>query len=79
MRFKGGEAAHGANAGLQVARDLLAPLQSKYDDISNADFWSLAACCAITAMGGPEIPWRAGRPDSGPGESVPDGRLPDAT
>jgi len=31
-------------------------------------------------MGGPEIAWRAGRPDADSGDdSVPDGRLPDAT
>jgi cytochrome c peroxidase len=80
MRFDGGEAAHGANAGLQIARDLVAPLKEKYQDFSNADFWSLAAICAIKVMGGPDISWRAGRPDSGSGkDSVPDGRLPDAT
>lgn len=80
MRFKGGEADHGANAGLQIARDLLEPIKRKHADFSNADFWSLAACCAIKAMGGPDIPWRAGRPDAGTGnDSVPDGRLPDAT
>jgi catalase (peroxidase I) len=80
MRFDGGEAAHGANAGLQIARDLVAPLKEKYQDFSNADFWSLAAICAIKVMGGPDISWRAGRPDSASGkDSVPDGRLPDAT
>jgi len=47
MRFKGGEADHGANAGLQTARDLLEPIKRKHSDFSNADFWSLAACCAI--------------------------------
>lgn len=31
-------------------------------------------------MGGPDIPWRSGRPDAGAGsDSVEDGRLPDAT
>lgn len=80
MRFSGGEAAHGANAGLQIARDLVAPLKDQYQDFSNADFWSLAAICAIKVMGGPSISWRAGRPDStSSADSVPDGRLPDAT
>lgn len=80
MRFSGGEAGHGANAGLQIARDLLAPIKQKNSDFSNADFWSLSACVAIEVMGGPRISWRAGRPDAGTGsDSVPDGRLPDAT
>jgi cytochrome c peroxidase len=78
MRNAGGEASHGANAGLGIARDLLAPVKSKFEDFSHADFWSLAAVCAIKVMGGPDIPWRAGRPDATKGD-VPDGRLPDAT
>jgi len=80
MMFEGGEAAHDANAGLGVARNLLAPLKEKYPDVSSADFWSLSAICAIQVMGGPKIQWRAGRPDAKSGsESAPDGRLPDAT
>jgi len=79
MRFGEGESAHGANAGLNIARDLLKDLKAKYPHFSNADFWSLTACCAIKVMGGPDIPWRSGRPDGGRHDSVPDGRLPDAT
>lgn len=80
MRFEGGEAAHGANAGLHIARNMLAPIKEKYPDFSHADFWSLTAICAIKVMDGPSIPWRAGRPDASAGsDSVPDGRLPDAT
>lgn len=80
MRFRGGESAHGANAGLDEARNFLAPIKAKYPSVSNADLWSLAAVCAIKTMGGPDIPWRAGRVDASYGsQSVPDGRLPDAT
>jgi catalase (peroxidase I) len=80
MRFAKSEADHDANAGLNIARDMLAPLKEKYPHFSNADFWSLTACCAIKAMDGPDIPWRSGRPDAGEGsDSVEDGRLPDAT
>jgi len=80
MRFGGGESDHGANAGLQIARDLLAPIKDKYPGISNADLWSLSAVVAVKEMGGPDIPWRAGRKDStGSHASVEDGRLPDAT
>jgi len=80
MRFAQGESEHGANAGLKIARDLLEPLKAKHPDISYADFWSLAAVCAIKVMDGPDVAWRAGRPDADDkNDSVPDGRLPDAT
>ena len=81
MRFEqSGEAVHGANAGLKLARELIEPIKQKYPSLSYADFWSLTAVCAIKVMGGPEISWRAGRPDAPTVESsVPDGRLPDAT
>ena len=81
MRFENtGEAVHGANAGLKIARDMLEPIKAKHPNLSYADFWSLTAVCAIKVMGGPDIAWRAGRPDAGDkADSVPDGRLPDAT
>lgn len=80
MRFKGGEAAHGANAGLDKARDFLEPIKQKFPSLSYSDVWSLAAVCAIKTMGGPDISWRAGRVDStGAVDATPDGRLPDAT
>jgi len=80
MRFSEGESKHGANAGLNHAQAALADLKKKYPNISNADFWSLAAVCAIKVMGGPDVAWRAGRPDADEAnDSVPDGRLPDAT
>ena len=71
------EATWGANAGLAGARDFLAPVAAKYK-MSNADVWTLAACVAIEHMGGPSIPWRAGRTDSPKPTTVPDGRLPAA-
>jgi cytochrome c peroxidase len=80
MRFDFGESTHGANAGLAIARDLLAPIKARHPSISNADLWSLAAICAIKVMGGPDIAWRAGRPDACcDNDAAPDGRLPDAT
>jgi len=80
MRFGLGESKYGANAGLDQAQKHIEPLKNKYPNISNADFWSLAAVCAIKVMGGPDIAWRAGRPDANSeNDSVPDGRLPDAT
>lgn len=79
MRKTGGEADHGANAGLQIAVELLNPVCEKFPQFSTADIWSLTACCAIKEMGGPEISWRPGRHDERGMDSAPEGRLPDAT
>ena len=49
MRFAP-ESAHGANAGLSVARDLLEPVKKKYPGLSYADLWSLAGVVAIQEM-----------------------------
>eukprot|EP01108_Squamamoeba_japonica_P002039 TRINITY_DN193_c0_g1_i4.p2 TRINITY_DN193_c0_g1~~TRINITY_DN193_c0_g1_i4.p2 ORF type:complete len:350 (-),score=203.64 TRINITY_DN193_c0_g1_i4:60-1109(-) len=78
MRFEP-EAAHGANAGLDVARTLLRPLVAKYPGVSVSDLWQFAAIVAIEEMGGPRIPFRFGRVDKPDGSHcTPDGRLPDA-
>eukprot|EP01125_Pyxidicula_operculata_P005471 TRINITY_DN193_c2_g2_i1.p1 TRINITY_DN193_c2_g2~~TRINITY_DN193_c2_g2_i1.p1 ORF type:complete len:528 (-),score=143.00 TRINITY_DN193_c2_g2_i1:149-1732(-) len=78
MQFKT-VGSHGANAGLQIARDLLEPIRAAYPQVSLADFWQLAAVAAISAMGGPQIPFRYGRTDHSEPQSTPDGRLPDAS
>lgn len=72
------ESFHGCNAGLLVARDLLAPIHAKYPDISHADLYQLASVVAIEHAGGPVIPFRMGRKDAPEAECTPDGRLPDA-
>ncbi|PNW79135.1 hypothetical protein CHLRE_09g401886v5 [Chlamydomonas reinhardtii] len=78
MRFAP-ECEWGANAGLAVARKLLEPVKAAHPWISYADLWTLAGVVAIEEMGGPTIPWRAGRSDAPDGSKiVPDGRLPDA-
>jgi len=78
MRFRP-ESAHGANAGLAVARDLLEKVKVKYPGISYADLWTLGGVVAVKAMGGPDVPWKPGRMDrAGPESCPPDGRLPDA-
>jgi cytochrome c peroxidase len=78
MRFSP-EADHGANAGLNIARDVLEPVKQKYPGISYADLYTLAGAVAIEEMGGPTIPWRVGRSDDPNGSTcTPDGRLPDA-
>ncbi|KAI8810031.1 heme peroxidase [Cladochytrium replicatum] len=79
MRF-GPEANDGANAGLQIARDLLEPIKKEFPEISYADLWTLAGVVAIQEMGGPVIPWRPGRTDAVSVAAVPpQGRLPDAS
>ena len=71
---------HGANAGLQVARDVLEPIKAKNPAISYADLWTLAGVVAIEEAAGPVIPWRPGRSDKPDGSHCPpDGRLPDAS
>lgn len=73
------ESGHGANAGLDIARNLLAPIKKEYPDISYADLYQLASVQAIEYAGGPKIPFRMGRKDASESETTPDGRLPDAT
>ncbi|KAI8822804.1 heme peroxidase [Chytriomyces cf. hyalinus JEL632] len=78
MRFDP-EASHGANAGLAVARKVLEPIKKQFPQITYADLWTLAGVAAIQEVGGPIIPWRAGRADAVSAEVCPpDGRLPDA-
>ncbi|SCZ97889.1 BZ3500_MvSof-1268-A1-R1_Chr3-3g06436 [Microbotryum saponariae] len=68
-----------ANAGLQHARVFLEPVKEKYPWISYADLWTLAGVVAIKEMGGPDIPWKAGRTDfTDDSKCPPRGRLPDA-
>lgn len=62
MRF-GPEAADPANAGLYHAIEFLMPLKVANPWISHADLWTLAGVTAVEAMGGPKVPWKAGRVD----------------
>lgn len=79
MRFSK-ESNHGANAGLQIARDLLEPIKKKYENCTYADLYTLAGGVAIEVMGGPKIGWRNGRSDAKDESACPpDGSLPDAT
>ncbi|CAK9071320.1 unnamed protein product [Durusdinium trenchii] len=83
MRLSGSaEQQMAANAGLQVAIKLLAPISAKYVPrlISHADLWVVAANVAIKVMGGPVITTRYGRLDAQQAsQSAPSGtgRLPD--
>lgn len=78
MRFEP-ESLHGANAGLNVARNLMEKLKQEFEWISYGDLWTLAGVCAVQEMGGPKIPWRPGRVDGFAKDATPDGRLPDAS
>lgn len=78
MRFSP-EADHGANAGLQKARNFLEPIKAQFPDISYADLWVLAGYTAIEEMGGAPMKFQGGRTDCKDASGcTPDGRLPDA-
>jgi len=58
---------------------LIATQVAKDHGLSRADAYTLAGVVAVAHMGGPEVPWAAGRSDAADGStSPPDGRLPDA-
>ncbi|GAA6021813.1 hypothetical protein JCM10207_002071 [Rhodosporidiobolus poonsookiae] len=76
MRFAP-EANHGANAGLEHARNHLEKIKKQFPEITYSDLWTLAGVCAIQEAGGPYIPWRSGRKDGNVENCTPDGRLPD--
>jgi cytochrome c peroxidase len=78
MRFEP-EATFPANAGLNVARDALEPVKTKFPDLTYADLYAYSGVVAVEEAGGPKIPFSAGRLDFISGvTSPPDGRLPDA-
>ena len=57
---------------------LLQPYKDRYPTVGYADLWALAAVVAVEGMGGPIVPYRAGRRDArSAADSVPHGRLPD--
>lgn len=70
------ELRHAANAGLNIAVDLLEPIKQKHPRITYADLYQLAGVVAVEVTGGPTIEFIPGRRDS---SVVPEeGRLPDA-
>ncbi|KAK7033326.1 peroxidase [Favolaschia claudopus] len=78
MRFQP-ESLHGANNGLNIARDLMEKIKAQFPWISYGDLWTLGGVAAVQEMAGPKIPWRPGRIDGTADNVTPDGRLPDAT
>ena len=47
--------------GLAEARKRLEPIKGQFPGLSYADLWILASYVAIEEMGGPKMPFRAGR------------------
>jgi len=78
MRFAP-ESLHAANAGLDVARDLMEGVKKEFSWISYGDLWTLGGVAAVQEMAGPKVPWRPGRVDGFAEHVTPDGRLPDAS
>lgn len=77
MRFAN-EGGHGANNGLNIARDHMEGIKKQFPWISYGDLWTLGGVAAVQETGGPVIPWRPGRIDGIEAQQTPDGRLPDA-
>jgi len=79
MRFEP-ESTDGANAGLNMMRDMLLPVSAKNPDVSKADIWCAAGAFAVEASGGPKIDLAFCRSDEKPKANYPEnGRLPDAS
>ena len=65
------------SVGLQVARDALEPLHTKFPWLSYADLYIFAGSTALAAMGGPDVEVKLGRKDHpGPTSPILNGRLP---
>lgn len=64
------------NAGLNFARDLLAPIKKSHSWISYSDLWILASYVALEATGGPVIKFRGGRQDAPESKAIAPGRMP---
>jgi len=77
MRFDP-ESSDGANAGLNIMRDLLKPVQDEFPFVSTADIWTRAGVFAIKMAGGPDVPFGYGRSDATDNSACPaNGNLPD--
>jgi L-ascorbate peroxidase len=76
LRFPA-ECAHGCNAGLVSAVELLKPIKDKVPNVSWADLMQMASALAIEDAGGPKIDMRYGREDCPKEElKAADGVLP---
>jgi catalase (peroxidase I) len=74
------EAKDGANAGLDIVRDMLVDVKTHFPDVSISDIWALTGAAAVEKTGGPKIPVGMGRVDQPDcNKCPPNGRLPDAS
>lgn len=79
MRFEP-EISDEANTGLDIMRNILAPVIKRHPEISISDIWTYAGKCAIEFTGGPTIPYKFGRIDARDGSGCPaHGNLPNAS
>jgi len=80
MRFEP-EHSDAANSGLFIIHDLLVRVKAAFPQLSLADLWTYSGCKAVEFMGGPRVPFRAGRADVPLEEAdvPPNGLLPDAS
>lgn len=60
MRFEP-ESKHGANNGLNIARDHMETIKAKFPWISYGDLWTLAGIASIAELGGPMVRSSASR------------------
>lgn len=65
MRFAP-ECKWGANAGLDVARQILEPIKQRNPAITYADLWTLAGAVAVEHVGGPKVSVSSARYPHGP-------------
>eukprot|EP00607_Mallomonas_marina_P010425 CAMPEP_0182424348 /NCGR_PEP_ID=MMETSP1167-20130531/10556_1 /TAXON_ID=2988 /ORGANISM="Mallomonas Sp, Strain CCMP3275" /LENGTH=296 /DNA_ID=CAMNT_0024604103 /DNA_START=143 /DNA_END=1033 /DNA_ORIENTATION=- len=73
------ELAHGANAGLKIALNLLGSIKKKHENVGWADLMQMASAVAVEHAGGPKIPMKYGRVDAVSAEECsPEGNLPNA-
>ncbi|KAJ3037603.1 hypothetical protein HDV00_001491 [Rhizophlyctis rosea] len=76
LSFKATDPLHG---GLDLARNRLDPVKERFPEVTYADLYVLCGVVAVKELGGPSIPWRAGRKDIQLGDQVhkdQEGRFP---
>jgi len=78
MRFPK-EVGYAANAGLENGKKFLESIHKEFPWLTHGDLYTLGGVVAVQEMGGPSIPWRAGRIDQDETFVTADGRLPDAS
>jgi catalase (peroxidase I) len=79
MRFEP-ESTDDANAGLDIARNMMENVKKDFPNVSFADIYAPCGAAAVEYSGGPKVPVGLGRSDEADGSKCPaNGRLPDAS